>query len=281
MAVNTFVIATNPDPDSTLPYLIRVPVGEGLVFRARDTWPRTKAVYCHPVDPDEMRGAEVIETVPVRSCVRRGAAIDLVLDRGRENRSQIVYTRARGRQMVFWQTARVAKQSRPGVRTPTARAAGLAELEIIVDSHEQYAWKFPRRQVQLARRALPCGDYGTTVAGRLVAVVERKSLADLISSMTGGKLAFALGELAAIPRAAVVVEDRYAAVFKQDRIRPATVADGAALTGERPEDAPTAPEPSAAELRIWAQDAGLSVPARGRIPAAVRTAWQQAHAQQA
>ena len=33
---------------------------------------------------------EIVERTPVRSCVRRGAAIDLVLDRGRENRSQVL-----------------------------------------------------------------------------------------------------------------------------------------------------------------------------------------------
>ncbi len=39
---------------------------------------------------------------------------------------------------------------------------------------------------------------------------------------------YALGELAALPRAAVVVEDRYSAVFKSDRVRPARIADGLA-----------------------------------------------------
>ncbi len=46
-----------------------------------------------PAEPD------IVERVPLRSCVRRGAAIDLVLDRGRENRSQLVFTTARGREV--------------------------------------------------------------------------------------------------------------------------------------------------------------------------------------
>jgi len=41
-------------------------------------------------------------------------------------------------------------------------------------------------------------------------------------------LRYALGELAALPRAAVVVEDRYSQIFKLDRVRPAAVADGLA-----------------------------------------------------
>lgn len=122
------VIARNPDPDLRLPYLIRVPLGDGLVFRAGGTWPRTSAIYCYPVGPDAWPDdADVVERVPVRSCVRRGAAIDLVLARSRENRSQIVYTTARGRDAVFWQSPRTCKQARPDVRPPPARAAGLPD----------------------------------------------------------------------------------------------------------------------------------------------------------
>ena len=160
--------------------------------------------------------------------MRRGAAIDLVLDRGRENRSQLVFTNARGRDAVFWQSPRTRKQARPNVRTPTARAAGIADLEIVVDSHEQYPYRFGGQQATVLRRALPCGDYGVIHDGRLVASVERKSLADLVASLTSGKLRYALAEMAALPRAAVVVEDRYSAIFKLDRVRPALVADGLA-----------------------------------------------------
>jgi hypothetical protein len=139
-----------------------------------------------------------------------------------------VFTKARGRDVVFWQSPRTRKQARPNVRTPTARAAGITELEIVVDSHEQYAYRFGGQQVRTVKRALPCGDYGITLGGRLVASVERKSLVDLVASLTGGKLRFAVAELAALPRAAVVVEDRYSQVFKLDRIRPSLVADGLA-----------------------------------------------------
>ncbi|MBO0878954.1 MAG: Lsr2 family protein [Mycobacterium sp.] len=223
------LIAVNPDPESRLGYLLRIPLSGGLVFRTAGTWPRTNALFAFPVGVEEWpQEPEIVERVPVRSCVRRGAAIDLILDRARENRSQLVFTKARGRDAVFWQTARVRKKARPNVRTPTARAAGLTDLEIIVDSHEQYPYKFDRQQVSTVRRALPAGDYGTVVDGRLVAAVERKSLPDLVSTLTSGRLGFALADLAALPRAAVVVEDRYSAVFGLDRVRPAVVADGLA-----------------------------------------------------
>lgn len=222
-----FVIARNPDGSSSLPYLLRLPLGsDGIALKVRDTWPRTAKVYCHRADgwPEDL---EIVERVPVRSCVRRGAAIDLVLDRGREHRSQFVFTSARGREVIFWQSARTAKQARPGVQTPTARAGGRV-LDILVDSHERYAWKFDHQQARTERRALPAGDYAVTVGDQIIAAVERKSLADLVATLTSGKLRYLLADLAALPRAAVVVEDRWSSVFKLERVRPSVVAEGLA-----------------------------------------------------
>jgi hypothetical protein len=78
-----------------LPYLLHVPLAGGLVFRASGTWPRTNALYCHPVPAEQWpQQPQIVEQVPLRSYVRRGAAIDLILDRTRENRSQLVFTTA-------------------------------------------------------------------------------------------------------------------------------------------------------------------------------------------
>ncbi|WP_375481333.1 ERCC4 domain-containing protein [uncultured Mycobacterium sp.] len=224
------LIAVNPNEDSRLPYLLRIPQpGGDLLFRTSGTWPRVKALYCYPVDLDEWpTDAVIVERLSLRSCQRRGAAIDLIVQRSRENRSQLVFTTARGRDAVFWQSPRTRKQARPNVRTPTARAHGIEELQILVDAHEQYAYRFSTQHTSTVRRALPCGDYGLAVNGLLVASVERKSLVDLVASLTSGKLRYQVADLAALPRAAVVVEDRYSQLFKLDRVRPAVVADGLA-----------------------------------------------------
>ncbi|MHB8294075.1 MAG: ERCC4 domain-containing protein [Acidimicrobiales bacterium] len=223
------LLARNPGPESGLAYLLRLPLGGRTVLRTSGTWPRTKALCCHPMPATESpEDAEIVERIGLISCVRRGAAIDLIADRGRENRSQLVFTMAKGREVVFWQTPRTRKQARPNVTTPTARASGIAELEIIVDTREQYAYRFAGKQVRSLRRALPSGDYGVIADGHLVAAVERKSLHDLVASLTGGKLRYAIGELAALPRGAVVVEDRYSQVFKSRIVRPALIADGLA-----------------------------------------------------
>jgi len=35
-----FLIARNPQADTKLPYLLKLPLEGGLVLKARDTWPR-------------------------------------------------------------------------------------------------------------------------------------------------------------------------------------------------------------------------------------------------
>jgi hypothetical protein len=224
--VALFEVAANPDPDSTLPFLIRLPLPDGeLVLKARDNWPRTAKVYCHRAE-NWPREPEIVERVPIRSCQRRGVAIDLVLDRPRENRSQLVFTRIRGgREGIFWQSARTTRQARPGIRVPRRRAAELAHLTILVDTRERYPYKFTPQQADTERRALPAGDYGITHDDEIAAVVERKSLHDLVRRLVDGQLTYALADLATLPRAAVVVEDRYSSLFKLEHAKSGFVTE--------------------------------------------------------
>ncbi len=264
----------------------------------------------------------MVERVPVESCTARGPAVDLVLDRGREHRSQLVRTRLRGgREAIFWQSARTARKARPGVRTPTARASGLAELEIVVDSGERSPYRFASQRAVAVRGSLACGDYGVRHDGRLVAVVERKSLEDLAGSLVDGRLPSQLAELATVPRAAVVVEERYSRLFTLPHVAPGFVADLLARVQVRwpsvsvffAETRPLAEEwtfrylgaalaehlagaqveqrlaalaeagglqpapPTPAHVRAWAQEQGLAVSAKGRVPAQVVAAYERAH----
>src|SRR5919108_2000051 len=219
----SFVVARNPDPDSSLPYLVRLPLDDGIELKARARWPVTARVYCHPLDEGWPAEAEVLEQVAVRQCVRRGRAIDLVLDRARNNRSQFVFTephagRRGGRPMIFWQTARTARRARPGQRVPTARVATGDTLTVVVDTRERYPYKFTGRAVQRERAAPASGDYGVLDGERLVAAVERKTPEDLVKSLIDGKLGFQLAELAALPAAAVVVEGRYGELAAAPRV---------------------------------------------------------------
>jgi hypothetical protein len=225
MPARMFVVARNPEPGSRLPYLIRVPLADGnLVLKARAPWPRTEKVYCHRADrwPD---APEVLEEIPVRSCVRRGVAIDLVLERPRERRSQLVFATVRGREAIFWQSPRTAAAARPGIRIPTRRAAGQEGLHVLVDTRERYPYRFGQQQATTERRALPAGDYAVELDGVTVAAVERKSLEDLAGSLVDGGLVFTMADLDALDRAAVVVEDRYSVLFKLEHVSAGFVAD--------------------------------------------------------
>ena len=151
-------------------------------------------------------------------------------------------------------------------------------------------------------------------------------MADLVSGLTNGKLRYQVADLAALPRAAVVIEDRYSQVFKLDWVRPAVVADGLAELQVRWPNVPlvfceTRPlaeewtyrflaaaqawavtevavaqrispvrvdivvlgeatsEPSTAQVRAWARDAGVPVPDRGKLRPEIWSAWRDAHPQ--
>jgi hypothetical protein len=223
-----FRIARNPDDRSKLPYLLWIPVpGEPLLLKSRETWPRTAKVYCHRADAwpagDEL---DLVEEVAIRDCAWRGRAIDLVLDRYRENRSQFVFTKLKGgREGIFWQTARTVGGVRPGLRVPTRRASGAEALTVLKDSRERYGYRFANQQATVDVQPLPAGDYGVAIGGRVVAAVERKSLDDFAGSAIDASLSFAMAELASLDRAAVVVEGRYADLFTREHVQPGFLAD--------------------------------------------------------
>src|ERR671923_261076 len=70
---------------------------------------------------------------------------------------------------------------------------------------------------------------------RSVAVVNRRTPAPLPRRLIDGQLTYLLADLATIPRAAVVVEDRYSSLFKLEHTKPSFVAETlAALTVRYP-----------------------------------------------
>jgi hypothetical protein len=214
-----FVVARNPDPDSSLPFLVNLPIEGGIIFKTREAWPRANRSYCHPVE-EWPSDAEILERVDVKVCRRRGSAIDLVLDRGTNYRSQFVFTKSRGRDMILWQTAKVTRKARPGVRVPKRRASGLADLQVVVDTRERYPYRFANRRVTTERQALSVGDYAVMSEGEVIAAVERKTLENLSADLVSGKLSFVMAELSGLSASAVVVEDRYTALFKVEHVEP-------------------------------------------------------------
>jgi hypothetical protein len=249
-----FVVARNPDEESSLPYLLQVPVGGGLVLKAAEPWPLSSRVYCHPLESvPAVDGVEldVLEEVGVRMCAWRGRAVDLVLDRSQHNRSQFVFTTAHGRPAIFWQTPLVARRSRPGIRVPRGRAAAAGSMTIEIDTREQRPYEFAGREAALARRALFAGDYAVRGPDGVVAAVERKTANDFATSATSGVLAFAMADLSALPVSAVVVEERYSAVIAHSHVRPGWLADLIARLHVRAPNVPIVYAESRALAEDW------------------------------
>ena len=220
-----FLVVHNPQADSSLPFLIRLPLEDGLVLKARASWPATARVYCHRFEGSWPEEAEIIEQVPVRLCRRRGAAVDLVLDRPRLSRSPFVFTQVRGREAIFWQTRQTARGANPGARIPRRRTLA-RPVAIAVDTRERYPYRFSGHSAETARVALPAGDYAVHAAdGGVLAAVERKTLNDLANSLANGALAYQLQRLAELPLSAVVVEARYSALHKLDHVDGGWLAD--------------------------------------------------------
>jgi ERCC4-type nuclease len=68
-----------------------------------------------------------------------------------------------------------------------------------VDTREKYGRKFGGRLATIERPALPAGDYGAVVDDEVVAVVERKTLENLATSISDGSLSFQMQRLAEVP----------------------------------------------------------------------------------
>lgn len=211
--IEAFIVARNPERDSSLPYLVHVPLDGGTWFKARETWPRASRVYCHPADEVDVAALDVLERIAVLSCGRRGPVVDLVLDRAQNRRAQFVFTQSRGRPTIFWQTPQAAANARPGLRIPRPAARGLER--IVIDTRERYGYFFHGRGVALKRAALRCGDYAAFVDGEAVALVERKAMDDFCGALVDGTLAFVMAELARLQGGAVVVEGSYSKLLRR------------------------------------------------------------------
>jgi hypothetical protein len=65
-----FVIARNPEVGSSLPFLVRLPLGrDGVALKVRGTGPRTARVYCH-------RAAEWAVDLDALEPLRRAARVN-------------------------------------------------------------------------------------------------------------------------------------------------------------------------------------------------------------
>ena len=209
------------------PYRLRIRK-EGktlLCLRVQDRWPGPKGqIFCIRSEDEEdlPMNSVVVERVPVVSLSRYGKRLAVVLDRAVKKRCDFLFLKKPYKQQegeyeqIFWRTQRSLTARRPRVKL-TAR--GDTAIQVAIDTHERYPWKFTGCRV--TRENLPVGDYALRGEKGLVAVVERKSMENLLGHFGNLPLLHqALGELEAYEHAALVVEAGYPDFLSEKRIKP-------------------------------------------------------------
>ena len=201
--------------ETKFPYLATITRDDKILLRLRvqDRWPGQKGhVFCVRV-PDEVDWPvlEEIERVPVTSLRRYGKRLAVVLDRPKNKRCDFLFltkeykTKAGQYEQIFWRTERGLKERKPRVKLSTYTNR---ELTIAIDSGERYAWHFPGHTT--TREQLPMGDYALKDGNRLLAVVERKTMDNILHEF--GRMPIfhqQLAELEAYHHAALVIEANY------------------------------------------------------------------------
>lgn len=194
-----------------------------VAVRAKSAWPAPGAqIFClreREQDPAEHLLLE--DLVPVVSFTRIGPKISIVLDRPTRKRCELLFLtkrRASGGEpveQVFFRTETAIRAHRSRGRV---ELSAHAELDVVIDLQERYPWSFPGARV--SRRRLPAGDYALARDERILAVVERKTLDNLLGDFGAIRaLHHTLAELEAQPRAAVVIEAQYADFLDPSRTK--------------------------------------------------------------
>jgi hypothetical protein len=211
-----------PTGDKKFPYRLRIEKeGQTVVsLYVQDRWPGQKGhIFCIQSrdEPDEPASeAGEIERIPIISLKRYGKRIAVVLDRSRNKRCDFLFltknykTKEGEYEQIFWRTQKALTERRPRVKLTTR---GHPWLHVAIDSNEKYPWRFTGCTV--TRESLPVGDYALKGEKGILAVVERKTMANLLQDFGNmAPLHQALGELEAYEYSALVLEADYANFLK-------------------------------------------------------------------
>ncbi len=211
---NTLWILESID-DKKFPYLLTIlKDGKALLrLKVQERWPGQKGhVFCVREEDDAgIWTIEEVERVPVVSLRRYGKRLAVILDRPKNKRCDFLFltkqykTREGEYEQIFWRTERGLKERKPRVKLSTYTRS---ELLIAIDSGERYPWRFPDSTVE--REQLPVGDYALKEDNRIIALVERKTMDNLLAEF-GRMHVFhqQLTELETYRYAALVIEANY------------------------------------------------------------------------
>lgn len=224
MPAVTAIWSVRDSGDPRFPFCIAIVQGDRVLFavRARERWPGAGGqVFClRDRDPGQNTSFAEIERVPVAHLSRLGRKLSVTLDRAQRKRCEFLIlekTRRDGGsyEQIFFRTEAAVRAHRSSKHAElSTRQAGYA---VVVDSNERYPWRFP--DAVTSRRRLPVGDYALWHDERPLAIVERKTLPNLLGDLAQLKgLHQQLAELSARPHAALVIEAQYADFGRPDKI---------------------------------------------------------------
>lgn len=228
--------------DARLPVRIVIEQDGQVLFavRAKAVWPGAGTqVFClreREFDPAQVQGE--VERVPVAHLARLGRKLSITLDRAQRKRCEFLILEKPRKdgagvyEQVFFRTELAVRAHRTSKRAELTVRAG-ENLHVVIDSSERYPWSFPGASV--LRRKLPVGDYALILDERPQALVERKTLPNLLADLSQLKgLHQQLAELAAWPHAALVIEAQYADFADPARIGQWPAAHLLRVLGELP-----------------------------------------------
>lgn len=196
-----------------------------LVLRTQDRWPTAnRNIFCLREQelPDPGEVLEELERVPIVALHQRGPRLSVVLARKRYKRCDFLFlAKAYKRQpektyeQIFWVTEKSLRQRRPSRKLSLGH--GRADFTVRISSNERYPWRFPG--IATERGPLPVGDYALVKGGNPVAVVERKTLDNLLAEFAVMQaLHQHLAELASHEQHALVVEAPYADFLNPEKV---------------------------------------------------------------
>jgi len=209
------------------PYRLTIARGQEILLDlfTQDRWPGTKGnIFCIRAEGREemMRGGEEIERVTVVDYRVTGAKLTIVLDRSRQKRCSFLFlvkkykTRPGEYEQIFWQT----QQGLSGHKVKYKLSYYPKEpLKIFIDSGEKYAWNFSGAQI--IKERLPVGDYALKDKFGFLAIVERKTFANMMKDLGNLKVLHQrLTELSLCQNSALVIEGTYGDFLNQKKIAP-------------------------------------------------------------
>ena len=200
------------------PYRLQIVKGDEpwLILRTQDRWPAAgRRIFClreeEPPDTNEI--IEEQERVDIVAFHERGRRLSVVLDRKRYKRCDFLFLTKpyksrpnESYEQIFWLTQRSMTQHRPAYKLVAHPSR--TTFIVHIDSNERYPWRFPK--VVTERAPLPIGDYALMDGDNIIALVERKTLDNLLADFdTMPVLHEKLAELATYQNHALVIEAPY------------------------------------------------------------------------